>query len=73
MNKMSWKRVFLGGLLAGIVFIVLGFASYYVYLGDAWKSVMEELGYPLNESIGMYILRAKNGGMKLALSLPFSL
>ena len=55
MNKMNWKRVFLGGLVAGIVFIVLGFASYYIYLGDAWKSVMGKLGYPLSESVGMYI------------------
>lgn len=55
MSKMNWKRVFLGGLVAGIVFIVLVFASYFIYLGDAWKCVMEELGYPLSESVGMYI------------------
>ncbi|MBN1832312.1 MAG: DUF1761 domain-containing protein [Deltaproteobacteria bacterium] len=55
MSKMNCKRVFLGGLVAGIVFIVLGFASYFIYLGDAWKCVMEELGYPLSESVGMYI------------------
>ena len=52
---MNWKRVFIGGLVAGIVFIVLGFASYFIYLGDAWKSVMEGLGYPLSDSAGMYI------------------
>ena len=55
MSKMNCKRVFLGGLVAGIVFIVLGFASYFIYLGDAWKGVMEELGYPLSDSVGMYV------------------
>jgi hypothetical protein len=55
MSKMNWIRVFLGGLLAGVVIIVLGFASSFIYLGDAWKSVMDTLGYPINETVGMYI------------------
>ena len=55
MSKMNWKRVFLGGLLAGVVIIVLGFAAYFIYLGDVWKPVMESLGYPMNETVGMYI------------------
>ncbi|MBN2321024.1 MAG: hypothetical protein JXR49_18240 [Acidobacteria bacterium] len=55
MSKMNWKRVFLGGLLAGVVIIILGFASYFIYLGTAWKSAMETLGYPLSETAGMYI------------------
>ena len=55
MSKMNWKRVFLGGLLAGVVIIVLGFASYFLYLGDAWKPTMESLGYPMQETALMYI------------------
>jgi magnesium-transporting ATPase (P-type) len=55
MSKMNLKRVFLGGLLAGVVIIVLGFASYFVYLGDAWKPTMESLGYPMQETAWMYI------------------
>ena len=56
MSKINYKRVFLGGLVAGIVFIVLGFASYFIYLGNEWKSVMETLGYPISETVGMYII-----------------
>jgi len=55
MSKMNWKRVFLGGLLAGVVIIVLGFASYFIYLGEAWESTMEQLGYPMDETAWMYI------------------
>lgn len=55
MNKINLKRVLLGGVVAGIVFLVLGFASYFLYLGDEWKAVMEDLGYPIDETAGMYI------------------
>jgi hypothetical protein len=55
MNKINLKRVLLGGVVAGIVFLVLGFASYFLYLGDEWKGVMEDLGYPIDETAGMYI------------------
>ena len=55
MSKMNWKRVFLGGLLAGIVINVLGFAAYYIYLGNLWKPAMEAIGYPMEETVGMYI------------------
>jgi hypothetical protein len=55
MSKMNWKRVFLGGLLAGVVIIVLGFVAYFIYLGNIWKPVMESIGYPMEETAGMYI------------------
>ena len=55
MSKMNWKRVFLGGLLAGVVINVLGFAAYYIYLGNLWKPAMEAIGYPMEETAGMYI------------------
>ena len=55
MSKMNRKRVFLGGLLAGVVIIVLGFAAYYIYLGNIWKPVLEAIGYPMEETVGMYI------------------
>ena len=55
MSKINLKRVFVGGLVAGIVFLVLGFASYFLYLGDEWKPVMDDLGAPINETAGMYI------------------
>ena len=55
MSKINLKRVFIGGLVAGIVILVLGFASYFLYLGDEWKPVMEDLGCPMQETTGMYI------------------
>lgn len=55
MSKINLKRVFVGGLVAGIVFLILGFASYLFILGDEWKTVMDDLGYPIQETAGMYI------------------
>lgn len=55
MSKINLKRMFVGGLVAGIVFLILGFASYLLYLGDEWKAVMDDLGYPIQETAGMYV------------------
>jgi len=46
MGKTNWSRVFAGGLLAGVVFIVLGWATYAIYLGKLWSSALEALGHP---------------------------
>ena len=46
MGKTNWKRVLLGGLLAGIVLFVLGNAAWVIYLGKPWSSATEALGYP---------------------------
>ena len=56
MGKTNWKRVFLGGLLAGVVFIVLGFAAYAIYLRELYSPAMEALGHPIQESAGIYVL-----------------
>ena len=55
MGKINWGRVFLGGLLAGVVFIVLGFAAYAMYLEELYVPAMEELGHPIQESVGFYV------------------
>ena len=55
MGKISWNRVFLGGLLAGVVFIVLGFVTYSLYLEELYVPALEALGYPIQESAGLYI------------------
>ena len=55
MSKMNLKGVFLGGLVAGIVFLVFGMASYFLYLANEWKPVMDDLGAPINETAGMYV------------------
>ena len=43
MGKTNWKRVFLGGLVAGVVFIILEIAVFAIYLEDQWISVLESL------------------------------
>jgi len=56
MGKTNWSRVFLGGLLAGVVFIVVGWAAYATYLGKLWSSALEALGRPLSAmTFGDYI------------------
>ena len=52
MGKTNWNRVFLGGLLAGVVMIVLGFATYAIYLDKLWTPAMEALGLPTQMSVG---------------------
>jgi hypothetical protein len=48
MGKTNWSRVFLGGLLAGIILIVLGFAAWAVYLQKLWSPALEALGRPIS-------------------------
>jgi hypothetical protein len=55
MGKTNWKGVFLGGLLAGVVIIVLGFATYAIYLEELWTPAMEALGLPTQMSGGLYV------------------
>ena len=45
MGKTNWKRVFLGGVLAGVVIFVLGNAAWIIYLGRPWGSATEALGH----------------------------
>lgn len=44
MGKTNWTRVFLGGLLAGVVMLVLVSAAYVIYLEELWTPAMEALG-----------------------------
>ena len=46
MGKTNWTRVFLGGLLAGIVLFVLGNIAWVIYLGKPWSAATEALGHP---------------------------
>ena len=55
MEKTNWSRVFLGGLLAGVVLIVLGFATWAIYLERLWSPAMEALGHPVKISAGDYV------------------
>jgi hypothetical protein len=55
MGKTNWMRVFLGGLLAGVVFIILGIAAWVMYLGKLYVPAMEALGHPISMSAGGYV------------------
>lgn len=55
MGKTNWFRVFGGGLLAGIVMIILGFASWAMYLEKAWDSALKALGQQAPLSAGIYV------------------
>jgi hypothetical protein len=56
MGKTNWSRVFLGGLLAGVVFFILGWAAYAVYLARLWGSALEALGRPPSAmTFGAYV------------------
>lgn len=55
MGKINWGRVILGGLLAGVVANVLGFAAWYLFLRSQWTPAMEELGRPIQETVATNI------------------
>ncbi len=55
MGKTNWKRVFLGGLLAGLVLNILGFATIAIYLREIWKPAVEALNPAFNETAGFWI------------------
>ena len=55
MGKTNWKRVFLGGVVTGIVIIILGFASF-VLLRDLYNLTLEALEHPDSFTAGMYIM-----------------
>ena len=54
MGKTNWTHVFLGGLLAGIVLNILGFASIAMYARNLWKPEVEALNPAFQESIGFW-------------------
>ena len=55
MGKTNWMSVFLGGLFAGIVLNILGFASIAIYARNLWKPEVEALNPAFQESIGFWI------------------
>ena len=56
MGKTNWKRVFLGGVLSGIVFIVLGIIAQMIGLMDIWIPVLESLGLSTEVNFVIIIL-----------------
>ena len=56
MGKTNWARVFLGGLVAGVVLLVLGFAAYAIYLEELYTPAIEALGLSTQITAWTYIL-----------------
>jgi len=44
MGKINWARVFLGGLLAGVIINVFEFVTNSVFLAAEWEAMMKALG-----------------------------
>ena len=55
MGKINWGRVFLGGLVAGVVANVLAFVSWFLFLGKAWGAALQAIGRPTQETVGGYV------------------
>ncbi len=55
MGKINWGRVFLGGLVAGVVANVLAFGSWFLFLGEAWTAAMKAAGMPIQEAGSFYV------------------
>jgi hypothetical protein len=55
MGKTNWKRVFLGGVLAGIILNILGFAAMAIYLREIWKPAVEAINPNFQETVGFWI------------------
>jgi hypothetical protein len=51
MGKINWSRVFLGGLLAGVVLMVVGGINFFVFREDL-TAALEPLGRPLELTAG---------------------
>ena len=50
MGKINWEKVFLGGLVAGIIIDVVEGILEGVILGPQWRQAMQALGHPLQET-----------------------
>ena len=55
MGKINWSRVFLGGLLAGVVFNIILFAASAIYLGNLFDPALKALNPNYQETIGSEI------------------
>ena len=50
MGKINWKKVVLGGLVAGVIIDVVEGILEGVILGPEWRQAMQALGHPLQET-----------------------
>ena len=52
MGKINWMRVFLGGLLAGVVLTILGYIALALYLRNILDPAYAALGHPVQQTLG---------------------
>lgn len=50
MGKTNWTRMFLGGLVAGVVLNILNFAALEIYLRNLWNPSLESLNPAFQET-----------------------
>ena len=50
MGKINWRKVALGGLVAGIIIDVVEGILEGIILGPEWRQAMQALGHPLRET-----------------------
>lgn len=51
MGKTNWTKVFLGGLLAGVVINILALIATPIYLKELWDPALEALGHPVSNPL----------------------
>jgi magnesium-transporting ATPase (P-type) len=55
MGKTNWKRVFLGGLIAGVVLNIINFVALAIYLRNLWNPVLESLNPAFQETTAFQV------------------
>ena len=56
MGKINWIRVLIGGLIAGVVGNVLGFAAWWLLGRPSLSAALLALGRPMHETVGATVL-----------------
>ena len=55
MRHINWIRVFMGGIVAGLIIDVAQWLLNGLFLGPDWREAMQALGRPIHESTGSMI------------------
>jgi hypothetical protein len=56
MGKVNWTRVFIGGLIAGVVINVLCFAAWWSFIRPGLIATLQALGQPAQETVSATVL-----------------
>lgn len=56
MGKINCIRVFIGGLVAGVVVNVIAFVAWALYVRAGWRAALEAVGRPPQETVGTTVL-----------------